>query len=259
MAHPPLQGNAAQRVDDPIQPQEWCFGIDLEPRGHLWAGARDLHALRGGAHEHSVLLGQHCNSVRAPQFGTIKASKARSRQRDLLQQEGTFVVANLQTSNDGLRCFKLQTLLFLRAGEATPCAHKLNREGDGRAILGAKVVKGKPHIRSMVTHVSSAALAARNQPLVFQRLQSLAQCSKTYPELIRQFQLAGQRRPRFENSACDLLCKMVAYLDVKGSCRNLFCKRHVSPRGRSKSGSSPVQAAIASTVHLYDRATSPDC
>ena len=128
------------------------------------------------------------------------------------------MVPNLQTSRNRFGCFKLQTLLFLRAGGAAPRANKLNREWDGCAFLGAKIVEGKPHIRGMVTHISPATLAARNQPLVFQRLQSFAQRSETYAQLIRQFQLARQRRPRFENPACDLLRKMVAYLDVKGSC-----------------------------------------
>ena len=85
VAYPPFQRDATQRVDDPIQFQERCFGIDLQTRGHVQASARDLYALRGSAHKHSVLLSQHRNSVRAPQFTTIKASKARSRQRDLLQ------------------------------------------------------------------------------------------------------------------------------------------------------------------------------
>jgi hypothetical protein len=90
------------------------------------------------------------------------------------------MVTNLLTSSNVLRCLKLQMLLFLHSGGATPRTKKLHREWNYGAILGAKIVKGKSHIRGVVANVSAAALAARDQALVFQGVQPFAQSSKTH-------------------------------------------------------------------------------
>jgi hypothetical protein len=90
------------------------------------------------------------------------------------------MVPNLLTSSNALRCLKLQMLLFLHSGGAARRTKKLHRRWNDGTILGAKIVKGKPHVRGVVANVSAATLAARDQALVFQGLQSLAQSSKTH-------------------------------------------------------------------------------
>jgi hypothetical protein len=89
-------------------------------------------------------------------------------------------MANLLTSSNYLGPFQSEPLLFLSIGVLPRGSKKLHFKGDRLAVFGPKIVEGVPCVRSMVAHKRSAALAARDETLVFERLKRLAQCSEAY-------------------------------------------------------------------------------
>ena len=89
-------------------------------------------------------------------------------------------MANLLTSSNYLGPFQSEPLLFLSIGVFPRRTKKLHGKGDRLAVFGPQIVEGVPRVRSMVAHKRSAALAARDEALVLERLKRLAQCSKAY-------------------------------------------------------------------------------